>query len=172
MMSFFNGGRSRAAAFTLLAFATWHMTGHPTVAQSQSTPIKVGALEITSAWTRQPPDGARVAGGYMKITNTGTEVDRLTGGAAAIAGRFEVHEMAMADGVMRMRELTEGLTIKPGETVELKPGGLHLMYMQLRERPMVGRTVKTTLTFEKAGKVEIDVPVLATPPGGAKAHHH
>ena len=66
----------------------------------------------------------------------------------------------------------DGLIIKPGETVELKPGGLHLMYMDLRERPLIGRTVRTTLMFEKAGKVDVDIPVMAQPPGGAKAHHH
>ncbi len=58
----------------------------------------------------------------MTITNAGSMPDRLIGGTFPMAGRFEVHEMAVTDGVMRMRELAKGLEIKPGETVELKPG--------------------------------------------------
>src|SRR5437867_2424216 len=56
---------------------------------------KVGALEINSPWSRAVPKGAKVAAGYMKITNTGTEPDRLVGGSTPVAGRFEIHEMSM-----------------------------------------------------------------------------
>ena len=76
--------------------------------------------------------GAQVAGGYLKITNNGNEADRLIGGSAASPARFEVHEMAMESGVMKMRQVN-GLEIKPGETVELKPGGMHVMFMDLKQ---------------------------------------
>ena len=140
---------------------------------ASSAAVKVGDLVLVAPWTRQPPDGARVAGGFLKITNNGKTSDRLVGGSAPFAKRFEVHEMAMADGVMKMRELTKGLEIKPGETVELKPGSYHVMYMDITERPKTGTSVKTTLKFEKAGDVTIDVPVVAPGQSGAapKLHH-
>ncbi len=110
----------------------------------------------------------------MKITNNGKTSDRLIGGSAPFAKRFEVHEMAVVDGVMKMRELAKGLEIKPGETVELKPGGYHVMYMDITASPKAGAAVKTTLKFEKAGEVTIDVPVVAAGAGGGqqkKMHH-
>ncbi len=97
--------------------------------------FKAGALTIEAPWARATPGGAQVAGGFMKITNTGSEPDRLVGGTVPFAGRFEVHEMTMDGGVMKMRELSKGLEIKPGETVELKPGGYHVMFMDLKSRP-------------------------------------
>ncbi len=86
----------------------------------------VGAIKIDHPWARATPKGASVAGGYMKITNTGTTPDRLVGGTVEVAKRFEVHEMSMDGGVMKMREVAQGLDIAPGATVELKPGGFHI----------------------------------------------
>src|SRR5690606_11444702 len=83
---------------------------------------RVGAIEIEAPWTRATPGGAKVAGGYLMITNKGSAPDRLIGGSATVAGRLEVHEMSVVDGVMRMRPLKDGLEIAPGATVELKPG--------------------------------------------------
>src|SRR3954468_20495180 len=90
---------------------------------------KAGPLVIAHPWTRATPKSATVAGGYLKITNTGTTPDRLTGGAAEVAGGFEIHEMSMDGGVMKMRELKNGLEIPPGATVELRPGSSHIMMM-------------------------------------------
>ena len=133
---------------------------------------KVGNLVVTAPWARATPKGAPVAGGYLSITNNGSEPDRLIGGSlAAAAGRFEVHEMLMDNGVMRMRPITGGLEIKPGQTVELKPGGYHLMFMGLKAQLKAGDTVKGTLEFAKAGKVEISYPVRPLGgPGGHKNH--
>jgi periplasmic copper chaperone A len=119
-----------------------------------------------------------VAAGYMKITNTGKEADRLIGGTIDQAGRFEVHEMTMVDNVMRMRPLPNGLEIKPGETVELKPGGYHIMGLDLQGGYAEGQTVKGALKFEKAGTVDLEYRVssvgAAQPPmpgmGGRKMH--
>jgi periplasmic copper chaperone A len=141
---------------------------------------KIGALVIEAPWTRATPAGATVAGGYLRITNTGTEPDRLVGGSVPVASTFEVHEMSMTDNVMKMRKLTDGLEIKPGQTVELKPGGYHLMFMGLRQGLKDGQTVKGTLVFEKAGTVEIEyrvAPLGAQSPsqpgakGGGHSHH-
>src|SRR6266581_230067 len=82
---------------------------------------KVGALEIDHPWSRAVPKGATVAAGYVTIKNTGTEPDRLVSGSTPVAGKFEVHEMSMDKGVMKMRPVPAGVEIKPGETVELKP---------------------------------------------------
>src|ERR1700732_5568754 len=94
---------------------------------------KVGALEIDRPWSRAVPRGATVAAGYLKVKNTGTEPDRLVGGSTPVAGKFEIHEMTMDKGVMRMRPLTAGIEIKPGETVELKPSGTHIMMMDVKQ---------------------------------------
>jgi periplasmic copper chaperone A len=133
---------------------------------------KVGGLHITHPWARATPKGASVGGGYMKITNNGTTPDRLIGGSVPIAPRFEVHEMSMDKGVMRMRMLKEGLEIKPGETVELKPGSFHVMFIDIKEPIKEGESVKGTLIFEKAGKIDVEyatVAVGASPGGGGHA---
>lgn len=136
--------------------------------------FKAGALTIEAPWARATPGGAQVAGGFMKITNSGAEPDRLVGGSVPFAGRFEVHEMAMDGGVMKMRE-TKGLEIKPGQTVELKPGGYHVMFMDLKSGLKEGQTVKGTLVFEKAGKIEVEFKVGpiggGAPAGGAGGGH-
>jgi len=135
---------------------------------------KVGSLVINHPWSRATPKGASVAGGYMKITNTGTTPDRLLGGSADVAKRFEVHEMSMDGGVMRMRELKNGVEIPPGATVELKPGGFHIMMMNLSKPLAKDERVKGTLTFERAGKVDIEfaVEAIGSGSGEKKAHDH
>ena len=121
------------------------------------------------SWTRATPKGAAVAGGYLKITNTGAAPDRLVGGTFASAGRFEIHEMKTENGVMTMRGIPGGLEIKPGQTVEFKPGGYHVMFMDLKTPLQQGRSVKGTLVFEKAGTVEVEYAVEAMG-GSAPAH--
>lgn len=159
-----------------------HHLAHPApgvmlIAEKMAMPktYKAGALVIEGPWARATPGGARVGGGYLKITNTGTEPDRLIGGSLPIAGAVEVHEMAMSGDVMKMRHLEHGLEIKPGQTVELKPGGNHLMFMNLTGGLKAGETVKGTLKFEKAGTVEIEfkiAPIGAQSPGMGDHHHH
>ncbi|KAB2919800.1 MAG: copper chaperone PCu(A)C [Hyphomicrobiaceae bacterium] len=143
------------------------------VADKAAKSYKIGSLVIEAPWARATPGGAKVAGGYLKITNTGQTADRLVGGSLAVAATVEVHEMAMSDNVMKMRRLHQGLEIKPGQTVELKPGGYHLMFMELREGLKQGQTVKGTLVFEKAGTVEVEyrvAPIGAQSGGGHMKH--
>lgn len=135
----------------------------------------VGPLKIGHPWTRATPAGAKVAGGYLSIQNTGSAADKFVGGASEIAGRVEVHEMSMKDGVMTMRPLEAGVEIKPGEKVELKPGGFHIMFLDLKRQLKQGERVKSTLTFEKAGAVEVEFVVDAVgarSPGEAGAAAH
>jgi periplasmic copper chaperone A len=135
----------------------------------------IGALAVSAPWTRATPKGADVAGGYLAITNTGKDADRLVGGSASVAGRFEIHEMATVDGVMKMRHLDKGLEIKPGETVELKPGGFHIMMMGLKTQVKEGDKLKGALVFETAGTLEVEftaVGVGAGAPAGEHDHAH
>jgi len=147
------------AAALLVGFVT---------SSAQAEDYRAGALQILQPWTRATPKGAQVAGGYLKITNTGATPDRLTGGSTEAAKRFEIHEMSMDGGVMRMREVKEGVAVAPGATVELRPGGYHIMMMNLARPLAKGERVKATLTFERAGKVDVEFDVQAL--GGAKGH--
>ena len=92
---------------------------------------KVGALEIGHPWTR--PSSANIAGGFLKVTNKGTFEN---------ADKVEIHETTMENNVAKMRPGAGGITIKPGETVELKPGSF-----------------QGTLVFEKAGTVPVEYRV-------------
>lgn len=166
--------KAPAPALVILAQQAGGGHGHGAATATASV-YKAGSLTIDGPWTRATPGGAKVAGGFLKITNTGTAPDRLVGGSVPFAGRFEVHEMAMEGGIMKMRELKSGLEIKPGETIELKPGGYHLMFMDLKSGLKDGQTVKGTLVFEKAGKVEIEYkvgPIGGGAPKGGGGHSH
>jgi copper(I)-binding protein len=121
--------------------------------------VKAGDLVITQAWARATPGGAKIGGGYLTIENKGSAPDRLIGGSADIAGKVEVHEMAMKNGVMTMRPLDNGLTIEPGKTVKLAPGGYHLMMFDLKSPLKQGDKLPLTLDFEKAGKVKLSLDV-------------
>lgn len=138
--------------------------------------VTKGDIVVAQPWSRATPGGARVAGGYLTVANRGAQPDRLTGGSAEFAERVEVHEMATVNGVMTMRGLGSGLEIPPGQTVELKPGGYHLMFVGLRRQLTEGQTVKVTLTFERAGTVELNFRIgsiggRAAPGGGDHSHH-
>ena len=133
--------------------------------------FSVGALKIHDPWSRATPKGAPVGGGYLTITNTGTTPDRLIGGSTAVSKGFEIHEMTMDKGVMKMRMMPNGLEIKPGETVTLKPASVHVMFLGLNRPLEAGKAVTATLQFDKAGKVEVEFPIAAigAPAPGAAA---
>jgi copper(I)-binding protein len=147
--------------------------------------ISAGSLKISTPWTRATPKGAGVGAGYMKITNSGAAPDRLVSGATDVAGRFEIHEMSMDNGVMKMRPVGQGIEIKPGQTIELKPGGYHVMFVGLKKPFAQGEHVKATLVFEKAGTVDVtftvegigaqtgggDHAMPGMPSGGKKMEH-
>jgi copper(I)-binding protein len=157
-----------------LGIATRSTDGVVHKAAAAKQVYKLGQLVIEAPWARATPEGAQVGGGYLKITNTGKEADRLVGGSLPVATSVEVHQMTMSDGVMKMRKMDHGLEIKPGQMVELKPGRYHLMFTGLREGLKQGQTLKGTLQFEKAGTIEVEFHVS---PIGAKggengAHVH
>jgi periplasmic copper chaperone A len=131
--------------------------------------FKLGPIEIDHPWSRATPKGATVASGYFKIKNTGAASDRLVGGSSEAGSRFEIHEMTMDGGVMRMRPVGKGLEIKPGQTVELKPGSFHVMILGLKKPLQQGNRFKGTLVFEKAGSVDVEYVVEAM--GGSSGEH-
>jgi periplasmic copper chaperone A len=116
-------------------------------------------ITVQNPWARATPKGAEVAGGYLRIKNTGQQPDKLIGGSCDFAGTVEVHEMATKNGVMTMRLLANGLEIKAGGVVELNPGSFHLMFTQLKKPLKQGDTAKVTLKFEKAGDIPVEFSV-------------
>lgn len=122
---------------------------------------KVGSLEIIRPWSRATPGDARVGAGYVKIKNLGDKQDRLLSVASAIAKSSEIHVMRMKDNIMRMRRVKDGLDIPANGTVELKPGGYHLMFINLTRPIKQGEPFTATLTFEKVGKIDVKFTVEA-----------
>jgi len=141
--------RGRIATALLLAF----------VSSAAARDFQAGDLRIDQPWSRATAPAAKVGAGYLAITNGGGVADRLVAASTQAAARVEIHEMRMDGGVMRMRELPQGLALPPGETVALKPGGYHLMFIDLRAPLTAGRSIPVTLVFERAGRVEIELSV-------------
>jgi copper(I)-binding protein len=134
---------------------------------------RLGALRVEQVWTRATPRSAPVAVGFLRIVNEGREADRLIGGEFARAGRVEVHETTEEGGVARMRRVN-GLTIAPGASVELRPGGLHMMFMELTGGVSAGEAIAGALVFEKAGRLAVEfvaAPMGAAQPGGGRSGH-
>jgi copper(I)-binding protein len=130
--------------------------------------FQIKSLRVSNAFSRATPPGAKVAGAFMTIKNAGPDADRLISASSPVAGLVEIHEMAMEGGMMKMRAL-KGIDLKPGATVDLQPGGYHVMLEDLKQPLKQGDQVPVKLTFEKAGVLEIKVNVEGM---GAAAHTH
>jgi len=138
----------------------------PAIAQE----FKSGDITIDKPWSRATPKGADVAAGYLVIHNNGATSDKLVGGAADFAGKLEIHEMSMDNGIMRMRELKSGLEIPSHGEVKLGPKGYHIMFTNLKQPLKKGESVKANLTFEHVGSIPVvfDVGGIGdTGPGGS-----
>lgn len=136
--------------------------------------FKAGDLTIGHPWTRATPGGAKVAAGYLKLTNGGQKPDRLIGASAEGAETVELHEMTVVNDIMTMRQVKGGLDVKPGETVELQPGGYHMMMTGLKAPFKEGALIKGTVTFENAGTVPVEFKVeslAAKESAGGHEHH-
>lgn len=131
---------------------------------------KLGALQIGHPWSRATPPSARTAAGFMTLSNKGATADRLVSVSSPSVERVEIHEMKMDGAVMRMRELERGIDLPAGATVELKPGGFHLMMIDIKAPLMKDQKVPVTLVFEKAGPIQIELLVhaLGSSPGEHK----
>ncbi|QWD59402.1 copper chaperone PCu(A)C [Polynucleobacter sp. MWH-UH35A] len=129
---------------------------------------KVGSVQIENAYTRATVPGQQAAGGFMKIENKGA-ADQLVSASSPVAGEVQLHEMAMEGNVMKMRQVKD-IAVPAGGAVELKPGGLHLMFMNIKAPLTAGETVPVKLKFAKAGEVEVKMPVNAMGNPGAMKH--
>ncbi|HMT13375.1 MAG TPA: copper chaperone PCu(A)C [Aestuariivirga sp.] len=122
----------------------------------------VGNIMLMDIWSKKSPAGANVSAGFMAIMNHGKDADRLVKATAEISPNVQIHTMVMDGDVMKMEELKNGLEIPAGQTVMLKPGSFHIMFMDMPgPQPEVGKTFKGTLTFEKAGTVDVVYDVKA-----------
>ena len=129
--------------------------------------FRLGDLEIKHPWSRATPEGAKVAAGYLVVINHGAADDRLVSVTAEISGKAQIHEMAVdAAGVMTMRPVEGGVAIPVGGEVKLEPGTFHIMFMDLKRQPKKGEKFPGTLTFEKAGTVNVEFAVDAIGGGG------
>jgi periplasmic copper chaperone A len=139
-----------------------------------SASIYAQTVKLEGAWVRTAVQGQQGTGGFMKLT--ADQDMQLVGVSSPVAGVGEVHEMKMDGDVMTMRALPAGLTLPAGKTVELKPGGMHIMLMDLKQALPRGSTVPMTLLFkDKAGKdvkLEVKVPVAPRAPIGAAGDKH
>jgi len=171
MTAIVNPVRTRIRAIELMLVVALSLLAGAGLSGARAHGYEQGPLKIEHPWTRATAKGATVAGGFMKITNTGTSPDRLVGGTLVAAGAFEVHETRMDGDVMRMRRLEQGLVIPPGQTIELRPGSYHIMFMQLSGALILGERVKGTLVFEKAGTIAVEFKVEAVGAKGGGQHH-
>lgn len=121
--------------------------------------FKIGTIEIDHPWSRATPPGAKVGGGYMTLTNDGDVADKLVSATFAASDRAELHKMSLENGVMKMGAVKGGVDLPARGTVKLEPNGLHLMFPDLKKPLVRGTKVRGTLTFEKAGTVEVEFAV-------------
>ena len=129
---------------------------------------QAGGLTIGHPYARPTAPSQPTGGGYLKLVNKGP-ADRLLSASAPIASGVEMHSMGMEGDVMRMREV-DAIDVPAGKTVELKPGGLHLMFVGLKAPLAAGQRFPLKLKFEKAGEVAVDVVVDAGGGGEAMVH--
>ncbi len=146
--------------FLGLVVALW-MFGMPAAAQE----FRAGGITVVAPWARATPGGAKVGGAYLELKAAPGPGDRLVSASSPAAGTVEIHEHIDDRGVMKMRRI-DGLAVPGGASVTLKPGGYHLMLMNLKQPLKQGDKVSLTLTFEKAGTLAVEGPVA---PLGAMA---
>jgi copper(I)-binding protein len=138
---------------------------------AQAADYDVGSIHISQPWSRATPKGASSGAGYMTITNKGSEPDRVTCVSSDASAECQIHTMTLDNGVMKMRPVEGGLEILPGQTLTLKPGGFHMMLVDLKHPLEPGQSIKATLKFEHAGTVDVEYPIAAigAPAPGADA---
>ncbi len=148
------------------------LAGATVLAATLSTSLLAQTVVVQDAWARATVQGQKASGAFMKLT--AKENSQLVSVSSPVAGVAEVHEMKMDGDVMKMRALPAGLELPAGKAVELKPGGYHVMLMDLKMPLQKDTTIPLTLVFKDAKGVqstmELKVPVSAAVPAGAAAH--
>ena len=143
-----------------------------TAAHGSHTPdhaaAPAGSIKVITPFASATMPGATVGAAYMQVSNTGRSPVVLVSATSPVAARVEFHSMSMEGNIMRMREITGGIPIPPGGSVNFVPGGMHIMLVGLTQRLAPGTFVPLTLTFNGAPQVTLQVPIQG-PSGG---HHH
>jgi copper(I)-binding protein len=134
---------------------------------SLAATLSLAQVKAEGAWARPTVPGQQAGGGYIALTSAAA--DRLVGGSTPMAQRLELHVMAMQGDVMQMRQV-DAIELPAGKQVELKPGGLHLMFIGLKQPLPLGSKVPVTLKFEKAGELKVEFEVMAR--SATDAHKH
>ena len=142
-------------------------------AMKKAAPAKVGNLTVSGAWARQSFGKAANSAGFMLIKNTGTTDDKLIGVSSNISKKTELHTHIRDGQVMKMRRVKGGIAVPKGGSAELKPGGLHIMFIGLKEPLKAGTRFPVTLKFEKAGEltIELGAQKMAMPANMDKMNH-
>jgi periplasmic copper chaperone A len=136
------------------------------MALSLAATLAAAQVKVEGAWARPTVPGQQGGGGFVTLTSAGA--DRLVGGSTTAAQRFELHSMAMKGDVMEMRQV-DAIELPAGKAVKLEPGGLHVMFIGLKQPLAIGSKVPVTLKFEKAGEVKVEFDVMSRP---ASPHKH
>jgi copper(I)-binding protein len=134
--------------------------------------VRIGDIVITGAFARATLPRAPVGGGFLALSNTGSSDDRLVSASAPVGRETQIHEMAVVNDVMRMRQIGDGIALPAGQSVTLAPGGLHLMFMGLNQPLVEGESFPVTLTFEKAGAITLDMVVAGSAAGAMTMDHN
>ena len=134
---------------------------------------RIGDLVVSVPWSRETPPTASVAAGFVTIQNKGDRDDQLVRIESATAKRVELHTMRDDNGVMRMRQRVDGVPIPAGQTVVLKPGADHAMFIEPARHAAAGEQLQATLVFRDAGRLQVafEVRGMAEQGDGAHAHH-
>jgi periplasmic copper chaperone A len=162
-------------AIILIDTSTWSCTMHRSLlsfvaaaALAVSTFAAHAQVSVQAPWARPTVPGQQGGGGFLSLTSAAG--DRLVGGSTPLAERFELHTMAMKGDVMEMRQV-DAIELPAGKTVELKPGGLHVMFIGLKQPLALGSKVPVTLKFEKAGEVKVEFEVMSRPAAAGHGNH-
>ena len=160
-------------AAVLLSLALWS-TSAPWAAEDMHAHGHADAqhtIAISDSWAASTPPGARVGAGYFTLTNIGAAADTLLGITSQRAPRVQLHEIVMDGDIARMRQVQD-LTLAPGESLALVPGGHHLMFLDITSPFVADESVPVTLTFAEAGAVEILLPVRDRDVSQDHGHEH
>lgn len=130
-----------------------------------------GSITAADAWSRATAPRASVGAGYVTIRNSGTQPDRLISATSPRAARVEIHTMSLDNGIMRMRQLSNGLEVPAGGEALLAPGGNHIMLIGLKAPLKEGERVPATLRFARAGTIKVHFKVAAAGAPGPGADH-
>ena len=150
-----------AALVALIAFG----------APALSHKFSVGSIEIGHPWSRPTPPAAPVASGYVKLTNSGSDMDRLVEVRSLISARVEIHRSIVESGIASMRPVDGGVDVPAGATVDFEVEKLHLMFVEPSQQLKYGDRFVATLVFEKAGPVEVEFVVQRKAGESAQQDH-